>query len=541
MNWKEFLASPQACIIALVLLFAVVRVFAPEPYYFVAVDEARYLGLAQNFPSHTLYAETRFLQHMPAYPYLIAITDFVLNNPVASGLLVSFVMGTLTLILLLVLFKNLNKKNTWLFLFALLFSLNWALVELSRLVFKETTYIAFFWATVVFYWLGIKKSSKWFWVSGVFAALTALSSDQVIFLFPMLLLTGYLMKVPWKQWRPYIPIVLGGIAYAFWLAIRLQFYLMHAAAPIGVDGVIEDTARFGLGQLLSPFSLPESARLTRAGYGNNAVQVVSNLGYLFNTYPFLITPNLSRERIGQVRLLDFLFILLVYVPIGLWLARWFWKKGEILTRERKWWFNDKQVIFALYWALLAVPILTGVGNWRHVILSVIPLLYFLTESLFSIFHKFMEKPPVRIGFALIAAFFVIAWVFAHPHLSFAREEVVQGYALAEELKTLPGDGFFVQTGYSMEQAYLLPEKRVYGIVSNASNLEVYLDKFNISYVVLGSKTWAPSDEPSLGFIKSRPDYFVPIKVVTEQYPLRNVAADRFVVYQVNQSLVPRNR
>lgn len=538
-NWKEFLSSPQACVVALVLVFLVVRVFVPEPYYFVGVDEARYLGLAQNFPEHKLYSDTLFLQHMPLYPYLIAITDFVLNDLLSSGLFVAFLMSGLTLVVLLFLFKNLKKKNAWLFLFALLFSLNWALAELSRLVFKETTYIAFFWASIMFFWLGLKKSKKWFWASGVFAALTALASDQVIFLFPIFLLTAFLTRTNFRQWQVFVPLIMGGVAYAFWLVLRLSVYLSVVAAPIGVDGVIEDTTSFGIGQLLSPFSFPESVRLTEAEFTIDFVQMAGAVGYLFNTYPFLITPNLSRTAIDSLFGFGNLFFVLVwYVPVIAWLAWFLWKKAKKVF-EKKNYFNNLDVLFAAYLAILLVPMLTGVGVWRHIILSLIPLLYFETQALFSIFQKFMEKDVVRKGFVVIACFFVVVWIATHPHLSFAREPIVQGRAVAEELKTLPEKGVFVQTGYSMELAYLLPEKRVYGLVSDINNMKKYLGMFNITYVVLGNKTWAPANEPSVKYVRARTDMFFPIKTIKEEYPLESVLPDKFVIYQVNQSLVPR--
>jgi hypothetical protein len=111
---------------------------------------------------------------------------------------------------------------------------------------------------------------------------------------------------------------------------------------------------------------------------------------------------------------------------------------------------------------------------------------------------------------------------------------VQGYAVANELRALPEDGIFVQTGYSMELDYLLPEKRVYGIVSNSTNLQKYIGMFNISYLVLGNKTWAPANEPSLDFIRTHPELFAPIKTVTERYPINSIAPDVYSIYRVKK-------
>ncbi len=532
-NWKEFLASPQACIIALAAVFIAVRLFAPTPFYYVGADEARYLALAHNFPYHTMHGGTLFLQHMPMYPYLIAITNFVLQNDAVAGLFVSFAMGLLLLGVMIKGFRNLNKSNTWLFLFTILFALNWALVEFSRILFKETTYMVFFWAAVVFYWFGIRKSEKWFWASGIAAVLAAFSSDQVIFLFPILLLTLFIMPPKKIRWKAFVPIVLGGLAYAFWLGIRLQFYLTHVAAPIGVDGIIENTSPFGLGQILSPFSFPESLRLTQAEFTLDIPQMASAIGYLFDTYPFLITPNLAWSTAGELlKLHNIAFMLIWYLPLVALFAIWLWKTAKKNLKERQYKGNIDLLFFA-YLVLLVIPMFTGVGVMRHIILSIIPVLYFETQALFMLFNKFMEKQPVRIGFVILSALFIVFWIIAHPHFTLGSQKIVQGYEVANELRSMQGDGIFVQTGYSMELDYLLPEKRVYGIVSDSTSLQKYIKDFNISYLVLGSKTWAPADEPSLDFIRSHPDLFTPIKTVSERYPINNVEPDSYTIYKVN--------
>ncbi len=531
-NWKEFLASPQACILALAAVFIVLRLFAPTPFYYVGADEARYLALAHNFPHHTMHGGTLFLQHMPMYPYLIAITTFVLQNDLATGLIVSFAMSISVLAILLKLFKTEAKTNTWFFLFSLLFSLNWALVELSRIVFKETTYIAFWWSAIAFYWLGLKRSPKWLWLSGIFAALTAFASDQVIFLFPAMLITLFLIPSKRAGWHKYIPIVIGGIAYALWIAIRLQFYMTHTFAPVGIDGIIEDVSQFTPGNLLNVFSFPESDRLSLASGFNNPLQIAANLGYLLDTYPFLFTPNLSRAMLGSVfTVKNALVAIIWYIPLLVLGALWLWKRAKQFVKEKKL-LNNTDLIFAAYLILLVLPILSGVGNWRHIILSVIPVLYFETQALFMLFNKFMEKEPVRVGFVILSALFIVCWIVAHPHFSLGAQKIVQGNSVANELRALPGDGIFVQTGYSMELDYLLPEKRVYGIVSNSTNLQKYIKEFNISYLVLGNKTWAPADEPSLDFIRAHPELFAPIKTVNERYPINSIVPDVYTIYQV---------
>jgi hypothetical protein len=533
-NWKEFLFSKHTCIILLALIFVVIRIFFAEPYYYASADEARYMTLARNFPNHTYYANTLYLQHPPLFPYVLALADFIIHNDLVSGLVVAFVSSALLCLVLYRWFLMLKKPGTWIFLYLLLLSINWVLAEMSRLVYKETFYILLFWTAVVFYWFGFKKNNYWFYISAIPAALLSFTADHAIFLIPTYIITAILYNNKRSKLHKYLPILISGLTYAIWIVIRLQFYLTHTYAPIGVDGVIENVSSFSPMQLLTPVKFPESVKYLY--WGSSDLLKFGSFGYLLNMYPFLITPNLTRDTFLKfANIENAAFILLIYLPLIIILILYAFRK--VLSLRKR---HDKEFIcMAAYFLILISPLFTHGAVYRYGVLAIIPLLYFETEALFGIFKKLMDKQYVRAGFVLFSVLFVLIWIFMHPHLSFTSEKVVQGSEVAKVLKNLPGDGIFVQTGFSEEQAYLLPEKHIYGLVSNDTDFIRYLGIFNISYVVLGNYSWANVRMPSIEYLHERPDMFVPIRTVEQIYPLR-VNSDKFVIYQVNKSLLPKD-
>ncbi len=538
--FKKLLCNNKSIILCLILLFVAVRLFVSGPAYLIAGDEARYLGLAANFPYHTLYG-TIFLQHMPMYSYLIAIINYLFSNDLVSALFVSFFMEVFLLFILVFWFRLLHKSNNWIFIFILFFSLNWPLAEFSRIVFKETTYFAFFWTTIVLYWYGLKKHSKWFYLSAIAGALTAFSSDQVIFLFPILIITLFLIKDNNKNlWKKYIPIIATLAAYSFWLFIRINYYISHVAAPIGVDGVIEETQDFSLMQVFSPFSFSESKPLTEAQFTLNIPRMASTIGYLFNMYPFLIQPHLNIDTAYVLLELDqLLFIIIWYIPlVFILLTRvlHYIKK----TFHDKLYFDNVELVLMIYFIILIAPMSTGVGVWRHIMLSIVVLFYFLTDGLNKLLFNFMKKELVKCLFVIFSLLFVIFWLVNNPYFSFFSDKIVQGHSLVNEFESLPDGGIFVQSGYSMEAPYLMPNKRIYGIPGNITKFANYINMFNISYIVLGNKTWSPAPEKSLSFIKSRPDLFIKSSQIVEvypnnTYPTSRFATDYFWIYRVNSS------
>ena len=104
------------------------------------------------------------------------------------------------------------------------------------------------------------------------------------------------------------------------------------------------------------------------------------------------------------------------------------------------------------------------------------------------------------------------------------------------MNILPGRNILVETGYSEEQAYLLPQKNIYGLSPSSENLERDIYFFNITYIAIGDHPWPAGEFESVKYIQSRIDLFIPIASFEEKYSAKDFWIDTYTIYKVNNSL-----
>ncbi|MEM4259847.1 MAG: hypothetical protein QXG00_01275 [Candidatus Woesearchaeota archaeon] len=546
--------------IVLFLLFLILRIFVENPYYFVAGDEARYLGLAQNFPYHTLYGDqTLFLQHGPIFPYTIHLMNLITQNDLLAGLLVSLVSAIITFFLLIKFWRLIGKDDRWICWFMLFFTLSETFVKLATIIYYESLYFLIFISvlTSLIAYLKSQKNNKIKYknfylllLSSLLGFIFAFSTDKVIFLIPIMLLMIIFYSSNRKNIVQYIPVAVTCIGYALVLIIRLSSFLHHDYIPIGVDGLVEDVRQFGIGQLISPFSFSEGQKFATFRISIDPIQMAAAFGYSINIVPFNIPTVLDRSDFTQlINLRNILLVIIIYIPIMLFILY-----GFIKNLKR----NHFITLFAI---ITSFVFLTGLASNRHLIFFLIPLFYFFAEGVTAfIDNKFQKnnsqyslKHQNNINYKnntkkfdifgnsnkekilLIAISVLLVTLFLIPKHSFSltREKVVQGYSVAEYINSIQEEKVFVQTGYSIEQAYLL-NKKVYGLVADTNKMLKYIDYFGIDYIVIGSKKWTHIDEPSINYIKSHPEKFKLIKTINETYPFPETP-DTFYIFSVENN------
>ncbi|MGV8150751.1 MAG: hypothetical protein ACP5NV_03425 [Candidatus Woesearchaeota archaeon] len=532
-------------LLMLFILFILLRAFVSYPYYFIAGDEARYLGLAESFPKHTLYGEnTLFLQHGPIFPYSIHLVNLLLHNDLLSGMIISLIASAISFFVMIKFLKLLEKNDTWIFWFMLFFTLSYNMTQISTFVYYESLYFLIFLSAITLFLSYIKNNDKKsLFFSTLLGIIFAFATDKVIFLVPVLLLMILFYSDKKKNLTQYVSVGLICIAYFIVLMIRLNSFLNYDYLPIGVDGLIEDVRHFGLGQLLSPFSFSEGQKFATFGFSINPVQIAAAIGYLINIIPFSIPVILNRADVMQIiNLKNILLAIFIYIPILTIIAYGLFKRLK------------KNIFMILFALVCSLPFVTGLANSRHLILISIPLFYFFAEGITSLVYskkififnlnrrnrtikknimsRFFILHSKKISLPLLFLIIIISIIHISHNTSFTltRQKVVQGHIAAEYVETLPKNGVFVQTGYSIEQAYLL-DKRVYGLVDNTQNMLKYIDYFDINYVIIGSKKWTNIDESSIKYIKTHPEKFRLIKTVDETYPFPE-PKDRFYVYEI---------
>ncbi|MEA1926591.1 MAG: glycosyltransferase family 39 protein, partial [Candidatus Auribacterota bacterium] len=146
-------------LIVIFILFLLVRVFVTSPYYFIAMDEAKYLTLARNFPHHTLFNNQLYLVHPPGFPYLIRLFSLVLPDHIA-GITVSFFFAAVTFFALIKLFRLFGKDSYWITIALFPLAVSPLHISTSRVIYKDSIFFGLFTLSLFFYLKGLIKNDR---------------------------------------------------------------------------------------------------------------------------------------------------------------------------------------------------------------------------------------------------------------------------------------------------------------------------------------------------------------------------------------------
>ena len=550
-------------IIILFIVFIILRLFVSSNIYFIAVDEARYLGLAKNFPYHTLYGNNIMLQHMPLYPYLIAILNNVLKDDVISGSLVSFVSSILFFYVCFLLLKefNLNKFIIVTFMFFLTFS-NF-MISLSNIVFKEMLLLLLFTTTLLFFLKYLKSSRPiHFYLATISGVAMAYSSDMVIFLLINLVMMILvfskesqkivisLLKLDKKKSenliktfnikdflksniKPLAIIFIIFIAYSSWLILRVVIFETHELYLASDEGLIENLTNYNLRNVLSPFSMKSISNYHNYYLDFDPLQIIGSVYYLIEVYPFNLPVVYSTNISNLFNLRSGIILFFVYLPfivlftIGLLAIKFNKLVYKIKLR--------KTYTFFLLSLISWLPLLfLGILNSRYITPLIIPIYFFVSLGLFTLFSKFSTINFRKLCFftMMLSLLFLILFLTNNHFLFFTRTNVIQGDMLALYLKENNISGaIFISPGYSMEQAYLSDSKlQVYGLPFGYDELLLLMEVYNSSYVILGNHAWDLNDAPSKYLVRTDTNNFKLIATVNNTYPSLEYS-DFFEIYK----------
>ncbi|MCK4669653.1 MAG: hypothetical protein KAT43_00510 [Nanoarchaeota archaeon] len=533
-------------ILALFIIFVLLRLFVDSPIDYISGDDAKFLGLAKNFPNHTLHGDFLYLAHGPIFPYAIKFFNLFVEDHIA-GFFVAFTSSLIIFLFIILLFRLFNKDWNWIFYSLLIYSLSVFNITLSHAVLKETFFMVLALASIYFYLRAIKISSRNLWLASLFGILTSMISDHVIFIIAILVLTFIIFAFKQKitvgqKIKLIVPIVLTIISYTAWLFVRIYVYTHHTFHPSGGDGLFEYVRNFGWKQIIAPFSFPETLNFHSIGLNLHIEESISALAYVIDIFPFSIPLALRADTVHILLQTKYLlFIFLIYFPLVILIAIPILYSLYILLKKKTI-FDNVNLYFILFLLIAIFPVF-NLAATRYGVLAIVPISYFFATSvsfILKIFPRLEKIIPIIILIVLLIS--TTLYVSNNPILFFEQEKLVETQSVADFIETLPDGAVMAQMGYSLELAYLL-DQPAYALPFDTNRLEILIQMFDIKYLVYGQKYWAPVSEgetewvlnyETIKHIQAHPERFKLLKIIKEYDP-DNKIVDELYVYSLKES------
>ncbi len=511
-------------IIGLIFLaFLAPRIFVASPYYFVSMDEAKYLCLARNFPDHTLFNRQFYIVHPPLFPYLIRLFTLALPDHTA-GITVSLLASLASFVLVLKLLRLFAKSFRWIAFALVVLAISPLHIPTSRVLYKDSLFFALFLAGLYFYLRGLLGSRPtWLLVAGVTGGACCLTSDLGVYLLPCFLL-GYFVfrkrdeasrRVGWKIIAA--TFALAFLPYLAWLGVRYAVFSANSYYPAGVDGTLEYVRDFTARQLFTPRYFPLTAKMFDFSFNP------THLGLHGNVYPLEPLWNFPGVIYGAFYLLVAVTALLTIIGAFI--------KGKMA--------DNPAFFFSLLLVLFALPVVLH-PEPRFLIPILLPMSYLFAEAIAGL----TSRPPrlngcLAWGIVVLLLLLGAVYLSNHRYPVFTLEKEVESFRTAEFLEGLAGEGVMAQVGYPPELAYLT-DKRVTALPPSPEKLDELIRLFEIDYLVYGGHYWAPVGKGSaanvwcyetIRHIRKNPDRYPLLEVIEEEYRSRRWP-DRIFIHAV---------
>lgn len=486
-------------LIILLLLSIVVKFFSPLSYYFISMDEPKYLKLAKNLPHYVLFNKNFYIDHPPFYPVMIKSFSFLLSDHIA-GLIVSY-LGTIGFIITAsVLMKILRIDWKIRILIIILFGLSHLLYYWSNMIYKETFFTFLIYLFLLLFILTIIKSSKIYSIlASITGILASFTSDLVIFILPVIVVSIFLYKKVNIQKLKFIfcPIISIFTGYMLWILVRLWVYTHNVYFPAGVDGLIEKVSDWNIFHLFTPRGFLYTRIITQSGISLNPIHYIKYISAFFNLLPpFHIS-------IIKIELKEIVLILCLYMPLVIFFIIGIYSS---LKEREKTGYLMLTILFSFIF-----PIIFEISDPRFSLPCILPVFYFVGKGMaktISLTQSYM------ILFALFVLF-TIFWIINNPFFFTIREKVIQLEKTGAFLKNLSEDGIMAQFGYPPEIAYLT-DKKVICLPIVSEEFETQIEMYDINYIVIGTdETYS---KEIVRYIKNNPQKFIKIKEIEEIYP-----------------------
>jgi 4-amino-4-deoxy-L-arabinose transferase-like glycosyltransferase len=257
----------------------------------IAYDSVSYGFMARDFLDGDFIKGLSYPFH-PLYPFLISLVSFDSAHVEIAGRLISLFFGTLTLIPVFYLAKEmLGSKGAM--LSALLYSAHPYLVTYSGMLLSEATYWGLLTLSVYFFWMGLRQGRTFrVFISGVFLALAYLTRPEGIgYLFVFLLWIAIYGGIK-KGWSKKL-VIAGGLVLP--ICIFIIPYLQHIHQETGHWFISKKATEAQLGLLEKvkgggdPSPIEAIKGETSKKTTSRAVRIIRNVIYHipFTTYYYL--------------------------------------------------------------------------------------------------------------------------------------------------------------------------------------------------------------------------------------------------------------
>ena len=507
----------------LLLAFILPRIFVASPFYFVSMDEAKYLALTSAFPHHTLFNDQIYVVHPPLFPYLIRLFTVALPDHTA-GIAVSLLFAVVTFFAMVKLFGLLGKGSCWITIAMFILVVSPLHIPTSRVVYKDSMFLGLFLLSLGFYIRGLVAGRDgWLWGAGVCGAACCLTSDLGVYLFPCFVLGYLVFRKPGARLRSVsVPFLLAFIPYAAWLLVRFILFKSNAYYPAGVDGTIESVGEVTLRQLFTPRYFPVTSTMFDFGFD------LTHFGLHGNCYP--LCPLLNFSSYWRVAFYSFVALTAFFAVVR-----------AIVKKDAR---NNPAFFFSIMLVLCVLPVVFH-PEPRFLIPVLLPMAYLFAEGVALIASRIPggTRPLKYVAWALVIVLLIgsgmyVAW---NRHSIFTLEKEVEGNKTARYLESLPGEGVMAQVGYPPELAYLTG-KRVIALPVSPEKLDYFIRLYDIHYLLYGRHYWgriSAANAPNIWcyetikYIRDNPDRYPLLNAVDEEF--KSVSwPDRVFIHSVRQ-------
>ncbi|MBN1445634.1 MAG: hypothetical protein JW957_05965 [Candidatus Omnitrophica bacterium] len=484
------------------LLFVLIRLFSSSPYFFISMDEGKYLKLAQNLPSYILFNNNFYISHPPLYPLMLKIFGFAMPDHTA-GLLLSHLSAIGFILLGVFLLRRLKTKESVIYAAVAFLSVSHLLYYWTNMIYKEVFFTFLAYLFIFTFAASLLTGGKRFMIAASIAGfLLGVTSDLAIFLFPVaaciILLYGREHLRQKKYGALFFPAVFMAAGYGIWIVGRWWIYANNVYYPAGVDGLIEKVADYRLLHLLTPRSFPGTKELTQAGLSLNPKHYIKYMGAFFNMLPPF---HVSSSSVGKK---DVFLFLVIYAPLAAFLF-----SGIISSLKSK---EKAGYLMLAIMLSFSASIIFEISDPRFSLPALLPAAYFLGKGL-------MRNKKIAGALSLLLPVFLggfaVFWLWTNPCFFGSLQKVAELQKTGEFINALPKDGVMAQFGYPPEIAYLT-DKRLICLPLRTGDFEEQIEMYGINYVVCGTEE--TYNDEVIKYIKSDTHRFVNIKIVDEEYP-----------------------
>ena len=546
-------------VIALFAVFLFLRLFTDSSYTVVGGDYVKYLLMAKNFPYHTTMNNQMAANHGPFFPYAIYFFTLVFQEDHIAAFFISLLSAAITFFILYNLFMMLTNNFYVTFTVLLLFTLSVEFISTFETGLKESFVVMLIISSIFYYIKGVKfNNKKSIIVASIFGGLTAITADQVIFLFPIFILAYLFFNYEKINLRTFsfpglkyaiIPIIVTFLFYASWTGIKVYQYSTNEYYPnSGVDGDPVSTEDFGLMELLNPRYFDDTDPALPAAFSFRIRDYAFGLGYMFNTVPFGIPRGLNFSNFERLLYPSHVvYMILIYLPLALVALFVFISILKDLVK-RKHIYNNVPLFVLLIFLIFLFPLTQQKTSLRYFYTSFIFLYFFIGSGLFILFkkckidEKFSKLRVRSMAVVIITIMFLLLtsyWYYQNDNLALFSKKYTLYSNTAEFINNNIGkdQGIMVQAGYNYNLQYST-NRRIVGIPPEHENLLTLIDYYNVNYIVYGDfiTDYYHYTEDSIEYIEDHPEKFELISSIKEEdNPELKVHSDELYIYKIIKS------